>query len=370
MKMLCVDRPFPTNIAQWRIEEVKSFIKEMNADVMSIGSKDESHNEMCDYYGLNDYNILIFNPRWNNLNQYNKNFDGRKFNSVNLCDYVYSKEKTFDINKYDIIYHIFYSRYKTFNTIFTFPQNKQVIHLYPAGGYNKDVIINKDVNLITTQRYYTDDIKRKGHTKFIEVLGGSMLQKDSTYTPRQINERTVRICFSSAVKHKIGKPYTKGADIYISAVEKYKKLYKNDNVEFISVGVCPDHKLIKKIDIVPMEKLKKIYDTVDIYINPETGSPNQGWPLGTESVLRGSVLITTDPFNSIEKYPELKDKVIIVDIKDSDSIVSNIKKLYDDRILLNKLSVETQAITHDLFSFNNQQQKIFNYIDDIVKNNK
>lgn len=373
MKILYVDRPFPTHIAQWRIEEAKSFVK-IGADFLSVGSKEESHKEMADYYGLNDYNIMIFTPKWNHLHQYNKGFDGISgFNNNYPGDYVYSTGTKFDVTKYDIVYSCFYSRWKIFNELYPglVPQHKQVIHLYPGGEFTEAVVIPHETNIITTQKYYTDCLKRNGNTKVYEVIGASHLQKDSTFIPRTLNTGKLKVCFSSAVKQKGKGVYAtlKGGDIYSKAVTEYKREYRKDNIEFISIGHCPSNEYIRNNKIVPMEKLKKIYDTVDIYINPEKGLFQSGWPLGVEACLRGSALISTDPFNARAYHPTFKDKIIIVDVNNVEQIVKHIKRLYEDRVLLNKLSNELQEAMHDFYSYENQQGKIISNIERIHSEN-
>jgi hypothetical protein len=365
LKILVVDRPFPTNEAQWKIEEVKSFILHKDVDVMSLMSKEENYKEMKEYYGLNDYNVLIFNPRFNYLNKHNRKFDGTIFNNKYPGDYVVTKNKDFNIKSYDIIYHIFYSRWRQFNSLYKLPQNKQVIHLYPGGGFNLESInsIPKDVHIITTQKYYTNLFLERGYINIKEVLGAFFVQKDNKFEMRNLNNNKIIVCMTSVHDKKV-----KGHDVYESVVSKYKSLYKKDNIDFIFIGKqsfkCND---IKTYPIMPMSKLKKIFETVDIYINPEQGSFSNGWPLGVESMLKGSVLITTDPFNSSIYYKQYSDDVIIV--KNDNDIIMNIKKLYDDRNLLLNISNRLQKNVNEFYSFDNQQQKIFDYIDEIGERN-
>ncbi len=365
MKILLFDKPFPTSTAQWRIEEVKSFITEKGADVLTANNRACEYDTMRDYYNLEDYNILISNWRYNDLNKYNNNFDGVVFNGKFPGDFVVSKHRKFDISKYDIIYHIFYSRWKKFNELYpNIPQNKQIIHFYPGGKFNIGLIdsIPKDVNIITTQRYYTEFFQKGGY-KPKEILGASFLQKNDTYNLRTKNKGKLIVCLSAATG-KNGK----GIEAYEMCVDLYKNLYKNDNIEFIFIGIGNDIKSnnIIKYPLMSMENLKKKLDKVDIYVNPESGRFTNGWPLGVEAMLRGSVLITTDPFNSAQYYPYTNDLIII---KTIDEIIKHIKQLYDNRDLLKETSNRLQKNVNEFYSFNNQQQLIFDYIDGVYKKN-
>jgi glycosyltransferase involved in cell wall biosynthesis len=358
--MLLIDRPFPSIYAQWRIEEVKSFIIEREADFLSIASKEAHFDTMGDYYGIRDYNILIFNPRFNNLNRFNTRLDGIKFNGKFPADFLLTKKKDFILSDYNVIYHIFYSRWKLFNEKFPgVPNKKQFVHLYP-GGHMKDLTnigIPLDVNIITTQKYITEFVKKQEYKSYIEIQGACMLQKKHTFVPKKINNGPITVCYSAFGSSKV-----KGGDIYITAMELYKKQYPNDLVNFISVGECSVNKKMKQYGFMTMENLKKIYNNVDIYVSPERGRISNGWPLGIEAALKGSVLITTDTFNARKDYTFGND-ILIIEKDDVEGIVKYIKQLYMDRKLLNDLSVKIQKGVSEYYSFENQQQKIFDFID-------
>ena len=358
--MLLIDRPFPSIYAQWRIEEVKSFIIERGADFLSIASKDAHFDTMRDYYGIRDYNILIFNPRFNNLNKFNTRLDGTKFNGKFPADFLLTKKENFILSDYKVIYHIFYSRWKIFNERFPgVPNAKQFVHLYP-GGHMKDLTnigIPLDVNIITTQKYITEFVKQQEYKSYIEVQGACMLQKNHTFIPRKINKGPITVCYAA-----FGSPKVKGGDIFRAAAETYKVKYPKDLVNFISVGECPATKTMKQYGFMKMEDLKKLYNNVDIYVSPERGRISNGWPLGIEAMLKGSVLITTDTFDARKNHPFGED-VLIIEKDDVEGIVNYIKQLYMDRQYLNELSIKIQKGVSEYYSFENQQQKIFDFID-------
>jgi len=367
MKILVVSSQVPAHHAQWLMEETKSFIKDKDADILVYPHKNKAplYGQMKEYYGIENHNLLIFNPVFNSLNEHNKKIDGTKFNSKSRYDFLITKEEDFNLSNYDVIYHIFYSRYIEFNSLYKVPSSKQFVHFYPMKYlFSKDVSYeNKEVHLITTQKYITDWVGRMGHKNIIEVLGGTFLQKNHTYSLRPINNGKLKICFSSLKSSE-----EKGSSTYIKAAERYKLLYPNDHIEFITVGSSPNSKFVTQIGSMTMEDLKILYDSVDVYVNPHRGGAENGWPLGVEAMLRGSVLITTDMNNTSKCYPYSKS-VIIIERDDVDKIVDNIKKLYDDRVLLNKMSNEIQKKSNEFYSYENQQQKIFDYIDKVMSKN-
>ena len=141
--ILLNDGVFPTKYQQWRIQEIKSFIEKGDVDIIIFKMDSFSNIDwnieyeyMKDYYQLDKYNILIFDPKYNYLNKYNKNIDGTKFNNKFPGSYLFTQHIDFDINRYDVIYHIFLSQYEIFNKNYKIHPNKQFIHLYPGGGYN------------------------------------------------------------------------------------------------------------------------------------------------------------------------------------------------------------------------------------------
>lgn len=340
----------------------------MDADVIVHPHKNKSYyNEAKEYCGLEDHNILIFNPIFNYLNDNNKKIDGTIFNRKSKYDYLITKGESFDISQYDAIYHLFFTRFMEFNDVYKVPLSKQFVHLYPMRLLLRDdtYTFDKNVNLITTQKYITHIMHTRGYKNTREILGGSFLQKNHTYTPRLVNNGKLKICFSSLKGDE-----AKGADIYHYVVKRYQALYPTDNVEFITIGAFKkDNKRITQMRAMSMEELKVFYDTVDIYINPHRGGAENGWPLGVEAMLRGSVLITTDVNNTAKSFGYSND-IIIVERDDIDKTVAHIRNLYLDRNLLNKMSQRSQIGVCKFYSYENQQQRIFDYIIEKVNENK
>jgi len=371
--ILVTDIVFPSKYAKWRIEESKAFIDRYQADflVFKVDSYanityDIDYEEMEEYYKLKDYNIIIFDKKYNHLNKYNTRIDGTKFNRVNGFSYLFTRSETFDVTQYKNIYHIFLSMYERFNSSFKVEHNKQFIHLYPGGGLsNKSAInkIHKDTNLISTNHITTQWLKEYKYTNYIDVFGGTFLPKDNIVIPKTKNEGTLRICFSS-----MGAAAQKGATIYKLLAENYKCTFPKHNVEFISIGNGLPSKAITAHKPMSIRELDKFYrEHVDIIVNLENGTAYNGWPLGCEAMLQGSVLITTDVYSSIKHTSYTNDMMFIVGKQDIKNMTKIITKLYNDRDLLLSMSNNVQNHTNKIFSYENQQEKIFDFIDNRFK---
>jgi glycosyltransferase involved in cell wall biosynthesis len=366
--ILVTDVFFPTKYGKWRIEEIKSFIDEREIDILVF--KVEASGEiqfgvdyeyMRDFYGLDKFNILIFDPKYNYLNQYNTRIDGCSFNGKFPGSYLFTKKSDFNLSRYETIYHIFLGCYYLFNISYDFPKRNQFIHLYPGGGYNDKrslFVVSKEVSFISTQPSLTEALLDGGFSNYIELLGATFLQKDSNYTSRTINNGTLNICFSSMVADVV-----KGTFAYIELAKQYKQLYPQDDVKFYSVGGCLSSEYIICYPLIPMNELEVFYDSIDIYINPEIESC--GWPVGIEAMLRGCVLITTDVRKVNKHFHFTDDMILVVGVNDFSEFVAIIKKLYLDRNLLNNMSRKLQEYVNILFSFENQQKRIFDFIDSV-----
>ena len=112
---LVVDIVYPNKYSRWRNLEINFFISEFNSDIL-IFKIDSFANINFDFdYDfcnenlnnvLSEYNILIFDPRYNHLNKYNKRIDGTKFNNKFGGSYLLTKNVDFLIENYSFVYHI------------------------------------------------------------------------------------------------------------------------------------------------------------------------------------------------------------------------------------------------------------------------
>ena len=369
MHILLTDIMFPNKYAKWRLVEIKSFIDEYKCDILilnRIGSYagtvfNFDWDILCEKFLLNEYDILIFNPTFNYINKYNTTIDGTAFNGVVRGDYMLRhksrRNETVSFDRYDHIYHIFLMCYQAFNKVVKYPFSKQTIHLYPGGGYIDPICINyihKDVKLITTQNFIS---KNSNGYNSINVYGGPFYYKDDIITDKNRDDNVLRICFTS-----MGDPIEKGAFIYHKIVSTYKEKYPSDNVEFISIGVCPPHKNIKVYPAMDQLSLSKFYNSkVDILISLDTGKAINGFPLGVEAMQEGCVVFTTDIHNQNILNNFNIDPFHIISKDNISDIIDRIRILTDRNMLIQKSKLLQDHI-YSLFNYDNTMKKIFKFI--------
>lgn len=377
LRILLTDIMFPNKFAKWRLVTTKAFIEKYDTDILVI-SRVNSYRELLfefDFdelrqsHSLNEYDILIFNPSFNYINKYNSSdFDGTKFNNKYRGDYILRKKKfrseVFNISVYDAVYHIFLLCYKNFNTNYSYSFAKQFIHLYPGGGLirlQNAKEINPCSKIISTQNYTTEYLQTNLINKFINVYCAPFLNKYDQIRKKSINNNNIGICFTS-----LGIIEEKGAHIYPQIVKIYKNMYPDDKIIFYSVGLVPMSDDI--IHFAPMSQKKLddfYYHNVDILLNLDTNKALNGFPLGVEGTLQGTILFTTDSYNlNVKNNFNYGEEMLIIKNNDIDHIITNIHKLHDDRILLNQRSLAIQEKSYQLFNYENTMVKIFDFIED------
>jgi tRNA G46 methylase TrmB len=376
-RVLLTDIVFPNKYARWRLTEIYNFMNDYDTDIMVINRINNyaginlnfDFDILYETFNLHDYNILIFNPSFNYINKYNSNFDGTKYNGKLHCDYILQKKKfennTFSIENYNLIYHIFLMNYTIFNERFLCNQEKQFIHLYPGGGFiNNDSIhkIDKNANVIPSQQFISKLIRKNS---FLNIYGGPFFSKEQRCNEKECNEKEcnekICICFTS-----LGDFYEKGADIYVSLVNKFYETHSNNNnnmnYSFISIGKCLPSKYITHYDAMDQEKLNCFYNkNVDVLISLDSGIQLNGFPLGTEGIIEGCILLTTDIHNQNKLNNFNLDDFFIIDRNNIEDIIKKILILKDKSIRLSKLNMLQNKI-YNLFSYNNTNNIIDRYI--------
>jgi len=373
MNILLTDIIFPNKYAKWRLVEIKSFIDEYKCDILVVNkitqyagiNYDFDYEILKEKFLLEEYDILIFNKKYNFINKYNLRIDGTKFNNIINADYMFChKSKNISdfnltqlINSYDFVYHIFLISYQKFNNCCVYPHNKQIIHLYPGGGYlSKESLkfIDKKANIIVTQEFISKQIT---DNKFINVYGGGFYYKNENIKIKNKNTDDFCVCFTS-----MGCPYAKGLYIYYEIVEKYNIKYPNNNIKFISIGKYNDNKNIIAYQPMSQDDLSNFYNNnVDILISLDTGINLNGFPLGIEAIMEGCVLLTTDKHNQNKLNEFNFDDFYIIDTDNIDEIIMRINILTDKNILLQKSNILQNRI-YELFNYDNTILKTFNFI--------
>lgn len=371
MKLLITDILFPNKYSTWRNEEINYFLKNEDTSILVLTmGYIEAYNfdfdfEFCNREGLLDgYNILIFNPKYNHANVYNKKIDGTKFNGLfNAASYLITKDTDINLNTFDAIYHIFSDCYIGLNNVFAFPIKKQFLHLYPGGGHNlyDPILYNKDLHLVCTHPV-TSEFAKNNNYSHIDCWTVPLLNESYVYPNRLdfLTKQKLTVCFAS-----IGNPLYKGADDYIQISNMYKTKYPNDKIEFISIGHCGENSNTKNYGAMDYIELQKFYsEEVDIYLNLENGMAPNGWPLGLESFTMGCVLLTKDARYSYPKYNIDKESIQVCNT--NEDFVEKIKQLYINRFYLYMLSQNNNEFINRYISMNNQQYKIHSFIKDVI----
>lgn len=362
---LIVDVLYPNKYSKWRNVEIKSFIQNYNVDIL-VSKIDYFANILYEFDWdfintkglLQDYNILIFDKKYNFLNKWNLNLDGTQYNTTNGFSYLITKNNVFDLSNYDFIYHIFLLCYERFNQVFNYDVNKQFIHLYPGGGFYGNVSnLHNDVNIISTHPITTKNLISINHTNFINVWISSLMEKNEKFVKsKDRTDRNFTVCFSS-----LGFGDEKGFKEFQLLSTEYSLLHPNDNIRFISIGNNPSTSNIVNYGPMDYISLGDFYEkNVDVYINLATKKAFNGWPLGLESVIKGCVLITTDPDNIKNEYNELSDNEFYV-INNYKESIPIIKSLYDNEDILNYKLTQGQNYFKEYIGYDNQN-KIFNFI--------
>jgi hypothetical protein len=368
-RILLTDILFPNKYAKWRLVEIHHFIGDYDTDIMVIKrtnmfsgvTYDFDYDLLNEKFGLSNYDILIFNPSFNYINKYNSNFDGTKYNNLLPCDYLLQKTKfrdiPFNINNYNFVYHIFLMNYIMFNNYFLYEQKKQFIHLYPGGGFQNNNCINQihpETNIIPSQQFISK-LNRK--TSFLNIYGGPFFYKDEICRKKVFNEKLC-ICFTS-----LGNIFEKGADVYISLVNKFYEKYSfNNDYTFISIGNCNSSEYITHYNCMDQLSLSKFYnENVDILISLDSGIALNGFPLGIESIIEGCILLTTDVHNQNILNKFNFDDFFIIDRNNLDDIISKILFLKNIQYRIDKQLI-LQSKIYNLFNYNNTNKIINTYI--------
>lgn len=368
MRVLLTDLLFPTNYVSWRLVEIISFMRRYETDIYI--PKHLSHVVPIDYEGaakicnLEDYDILIFNSKYSHLNKYNKDFNGLSFIGKSNGAFAFRLKKyrsqQWNHNVYDIVYHIMFASYAAFKRNI-YPIHKQWIHYHAGCQVRFAKSLPKNIGgVIVTQKFY-QRLMPKG-LNVVPIYGVPYLLPENKIRQKDINNKTLRIA-ATVLTHK---PETKGLPDYYAMADYIRNKYPKLDIEYILIGTHkPDRPYIKYIQPMPQEQLSQYYyDLVDIYVNPETGILYQGWPLGSEALLEGAVLITTDHknMNTDSQFNFKSDEIFISNKNIPETFGEFVVKLYNDRELLHKYSIKGQQKAHELFSYEKQMLPRFEAI--------
>lgn len=361
--LLLTDLMFPNKYAKWRLVEIVTLIEHFDLDILVLLRPIYSANVKYDFdfkelefsHHLRLYDIWIFNPEYNYLQEYNQDFDGTQFNGKYPGCYLLRKkcrrlgpvDPDMLINQYSKVYHIFLMNYNMFNDVYEYI-GQQYIHLYPGGGMlnNQSVCnVNPKTTIITSQQYLADMCTGKVHV----VAGAPWMSEYEKVVAKTLKTGALNVCFTS-----LGFGLEKGSHIYQEIIKLYKETYPDSSVVFHNVGVekfenCTYHPLMsqKYLDIF-------YHAMVDIIINCDTGLVFNGFPLGGEAMIQGCVMITPDHYGSNKGNKYGFTEELIIEHRPME-IITKIRQLDLDRELLLTYSKTSQERSVKLFGFDHMK---------------
>jgi hypothetical protein len=370
-RVLVTDGLFPNKYATWRNVEIISFMEKYQTSVLVKHGKswagivfdvDFDHEIFSRAFSTSRYNILIFDPEYNYLNKFNERIDGMVFNGViPHYSYLITEDQEFNLESYKLIYHIFLGSYLDFNNIFSFPDERQVIHLYPGGGYfpGQSVQIGPAASVVSTHPITSLEVEEKGNSNLL-CLTAPMYFADEPVRPKKNIRAEIGVCFAS-----LGNGKAKGARKYRAIATVYKILFPKSIVKFYSVGNSFKSRFISRFTPMAFTELENFYtNNIDIYLNLSTKHAFNGWPLGLEAIKNGCALLTTDPDRVAEFYGA--EDFGIHPMNSSLEFIFAIRKFEKDRELLENTKIRNFEFVKNFSSFESQQGKIFKFIDRLL----
>jgi hypothetical protein len=406
IRVLLTDIMFPNAMAAWRLNEIGGFIEQYETDIYvptRVGRNGPIQfsfdwEALTLSHHLADYDLLIFNKAFNHLDRFNsfnrapgETFNGTLYNGKWPGDYMLRLRKygsqlqaggsgqggpgdlTSDsplpiprLQDYDRIHHIFLIVYQELNRYFpVVPQAIQSIHLYPGGGfyakdeYKKNYDVQPGVLLFPTQAFISDYVRTfMPMNPAINVFGAALCAKGARMIPKQpsSNGSPLVVAFTS-----LGDVRSKGADLYVSIAQDYRRTFPKDNITFLGIGNVPSSPAVQAMQPMPQADLLVFYrDTVDVIMSLERTDRENGWPLGIEAVLEGAVLFTMDKFGLNEANGfNFGDGIVIVSEWDTAPVLDKLHSYVHNRELLRIHSRTIQERAFELFSFEKQVGTIF-----------
>ena len=144
-RVLLADCVFPSDMARWRLVEVKAFMERYDTDILVPNRIDNYKGfeipfawteDLNASHHLYEYDILIFNEFYNALQQFNDPiFDGVAWNGKFPADYLLRKksrrgERDVVLQRYDAVYSIFKMVAAFFHG--RYPASRHLAKFYPA----------------------------------------------------------------------------------------------------------------------------------------------------------------------------------------------------------------------------------------------
>lgn len=236
----------------------------------------------------------------------------------NMTGYAITSNGVFDLRVYDAVYHIFLTNYHTFNHRYKFPESRQIIHLYPGGGFDYRQPEFKrplpgTAGIIATHPL-TSEIFANRHQLTLDAWTGpfwsptSLASTGTSQTkPPSMRDRPIVVATAS-----LGKSEEKGIDRFNRLAAA---LSGNREIQFLCIGnaldgLRPNVKTIEAVDFLELENIYR--NDVDVYLNLESGLKPNGWPLGMEAAKHACALLSVDWDGVATQYGDPSDGPTVV----------------------------------------------------------
>lgn len=410
-RVLLADAIFPNEFGKWRLVDVLSFIERYDTDIIVPSRVDAFAGTTFHFswtpqlrtsHHLDWYDLLIFDPTYNAANQFNEpGFDGTAFNHQFPASYMlrrkkFRHEETISLRHYDCIYSIFsmvadyflpgrrFQEHTRNAGEEPYPTRKQVVRLYPGGGFNLNQLKNgpqgtqpggpawpTDLHVVAGQAFIAEYMARWApKNPRLDLFGNPVMFRDEILAPKEKRHTLpLLVVFTS-----LGEVNNKGADLYVTLAEAFRTRFPRDDVVFRAIGNVPASWAIEAHALMPQSDLDQFYrKEADVIIALER-SGIQAWPLASEAMAQGVVLFTTDVSNQNEGNGyRFGDHVNIVELTESRehladpiSVLERLRQYASDRALLHRHSKRTQEDIRRIFGYERQNEVLFRYIEKCV----
>jgi len=364
-KILLVDGMFPSKFTGWRNYEIDALLKNFELSVLVYkggpwaGITYDFDWEYWNRKGdLNQYNILILDPKFNHLNRYNNKINGIKFNNLYPGSYIITKDSEFSLDSYLAVYHIFLGTYERFNADFVVnPKLLQFVHLYVGGGFAFSLqnFTQNSVRYVSSHPL-TSLMLETEKARFIDCWGAPQSLEDEELKLRRRTTKKMQVSFSS-----MGYRKEKGEPKFQRIAFFYKAIFPHHNVSFVGIGNCRKSPFVEVHPPMDVESLENFYRRDNhVHLNLMSKKASNGWPLGLEAMKAGCVLITTDSNNSAKYFVKNSSRVKIK--KWTLSFIFEIRKLYLNVQYWEESSAKTQKFFMTYCSYEMQQKKVIEYV--------
>lgn len=391
VKLLIFDVLFPTQLGQWRTTEINYFLDHPDfstdiyissyVNINGINIKQSFEEYYKNYNSLNGYNIIIFDPAYNFLNVFNKNFDGTKFNRQSHGSFLLTKDANVDWKKYDVAYSIFLIVRETNSWLIDLKYWPSLCKIYPGGGfmYNENrmrgiltKIHQNNESVICSHHFIREVIDKYNIKNSYTIYGGPLLEENANLvrTYESAQKGKLNVCFTS-----FSFAPGKGWPLYVQLFKFFKGKFPSHDITFhvigpISAGTFSNHKTIFHGFLSP-QSMRKIYtEKIDIIVSPLQGnvyeSPN-GFPIGGEAMICGCIPIMCDPHDSNPYFGFDDTDSLIMKTFDLDRIVKFILELYDNVDKRVQMSKNILQKSQRLLGTEIQLKPVENIIKSLVK---